>query len=125
MHGTDTRSRIGVIVETLSEGARTRQVPAGVVEEARRACLGRFSGSASVSASRVEAYFWGVVRRRALQGAAPALGRWMLVSSAAGELAAAGHAPADVYLELRRLYGDVVEASVVERFRPGLPAHAA
>jgi hypothetical protein len=54
----------------------------------------------------VEAYFWGVVRRRALQGAAPAVTRRLVIDSLERELREAGHTPDAIRSELTRLYGE-------------------
>jgi hypothetical protein len=79
--------------------------PIPVAEDARRATMRRFDGSVGVT-SRVEAYYWGVVRRRALRGAAPRLTRSLLAASLAAELTEAGHSPSSVRCEVVRAYGE-------------------
>ncbi len=78
--------------------ARSAGAPERVADEARRATAARFTAdgrSQRVAEPRMESYFWGVVRRSALAGRAPAIARLMVASSLAAELREAGH-PADV-----------------------------
>ena len=126
MYGESGRScGIGRLLEALTEDATGRGAPAPVADEARRAAAERFRGAARPSRPRVEAYFWGVIRRRALRGGAPAMRQRLLLTSFVEELTAAGHAPSRVYEELQRVYGGMVDPSLLEAFRPGSRAHAA
>jgi hypothetical protein len=63
----------------------------------------------------MEAYFWGVVRRRALQGAAPAVSRRLVIASLEFELREAGHTPEAISRELTRLYGPPAGESPPQR----------
>ena len=90
----------GLVATAVRAGA-----PLPVAEEARRATAVRFARGGRRSATRTEAYFWGVVRRQALRGGAPAITRALLMTSLAAELTDAGHAPEAVLLEVARVYG--------------------
>ena len=93
----------------LAERALAAGTPRAVADEAVHATSARFprrSKGDRVSRGRIEAYFWGVVRRRALQGAAPALSRRLVIESLEHELREAGHTPEAIRRELTRLYGD-------------------
>lgn len=106
----------GLVGRALSDG-----VPARVVEEARRAAAAKFGAASSRGVShRAEAYFWGVVRHRALRGAAPSVRDRLLVASLVEELREAGHGPAEVQAELERVYGDAVDRALIETYRPTL-----
>jgi hypothetical protein len=94
---------------TMLEAAAIRAgVPAATADEARRATAARFRvpGIEAALSGRVESYFWGVIRRRALTGGAPALRASMLALSLATELAAAGHGADAVRREVARCYGE-------------------
>jgi hypothetical protein len=96
------------LLGTLSQRALAAGTPQAVAVEAVRATEARFpprSGARRTSRARVEAYFWGVVRRRALQGAAPAVSRRLVIDSLEQELREAGHTPEAIHGELTRLYG--------------------
>ncbi len=93
----------------LAERALAAGTPQAVAAEAVRATSSRFprrSDSERATRTRIESYFWGVVRRRALQGAAPAVSRRLVIASLERELLEAGHSPEATRRELRRLYGD-------------------
>jgi hypothetical protein len=82
------------VLEALVASARTAGAPETVALEARRATMARFvpeGGPGRLASPRVESYFWGVVRRRALKGGAPAVARLMVAASLAAELEEAGH----------------------------------
>ena len=81
-------------------------VPSGVAEHAWEITRARFrsAGSARVS-ERARWYFWGVVRRAALRGSAPALRESMLALSLADELRSAGHSEESVRREVQRRHG--------------------
>lgn len=126
MYGEGGRScGIGRLLEALAEDATGKGAPAPVAEEARRAAAARFRGPVRPSRSRVEAYYWGVIRRRALRGGAPAMRQRLLLTSFVEELTSAGHTPSRVYEELRRVYGGTVDPVLLDAFRPGSSAHAA
>ncbi|HEY5548523.1 MAG TPA: hypothetical protein VIL17_02880 [Coriobacteriia bacterium] len=55
--------------------------------------------------ARAEAYFWGVIRHRALQGAAPAVTRLLVIASLERELREAGHTPEAIRCEVARVHG--------------------
>lgn len=103
----------GLVDRALSDGVPTR-----VVQEARRAAEAKFGAVGSGVSRRAEAYFWGVVRRRALRGAAPSVRDRLLVASLVEELREAGHGPVEVHAELERVYGDVVGRALIEIYRP-------
>jgi hypothetical protein len=106
--GSDTRARVAA----LFEDARTRGgIPERVASEAAEATLRWLRGTATVRVTagrrRVEAYFWAVVRRRALAGA-PGLASYRsrcVADTLAADMLAAGHAPARVLDELTRVVG--------------------
>lgn len=82
--------------------------PASVAIEAMRVTSTRFAGRGAGDgrmSARAEAYFWGVIRRSALRGAAPAVSRLLVIASLERELRDAGHTPEAVRRELTRLYG--------------------
>jgi hypothetical protein len=94
------------LFDDLVASAVCAGAPAPVAEVARRATAARFSGTAPArSTARVHAYFWGVVRRRALAGEAPCLAQSLLIASLAAELTEAGHAPDVIRREVARVYG--------------------
>ena len=82
--------------------------PEPVAAEAMRTTRARFprrgEGEGPMSA-RAEAYFWGVIRRRALQGAAPAVTRLLVIASLERELREAGHTPDAIRSEVARVHG--------------------
>ncbi len=95
------------ILGTVAERALAAGTPRSVAVEALRATEARFGprrGGRRASRARMEAYFWGVVRRRALQGAAPAVSRRLVIASLESELREAGHTPEAISRELARLY---------------------
>jgi hypothetical protein len=97
------------VLGRLAERALAAGAPQAVVNEAVTVTAARFprrSEAGRVPRSRVEAYFWGVVRRRALQGAAPTLSRRLVIASLERELREAGHTPEAIRRELTRLYGE-------------------
>ena len=100
-------SRPGAEFDRLVATAARAGAPASVAEEARRVTAARFAAATrdGSSTGRAEAYFWGVVRRRALRGDAPAIARSLLVTSLAADLADAGHTPDAVAREVARVYG--------------------
>lgn len=90
----------------------TRAVAAGapqpVAVEAMRITRARFPRRGAVEgrmSARAEAYFWGVIRHRALQGAAPAVTRLLVIASLERELREAGHTPDAIRCEIARLHG--------------------
>jgi hypothetical protein len=81
-------------LEALVAAARSVGAPEEVAVEARRATMARFvpeGGFGRMASPRVESYFWGVIRRRALKGGAPAVARLIVAASLAAELEEAGH----------------------------------
>jgi hypothetical protein len=93
-------------LEDMVLAALNAGTPAVVAEEARRVTARRFPGAVRGASSRSEAYFWGIVRRRALNGDAPRLARSLVVASLIADLAEAGHAPDAVQREVARVYGE-------------------
>jgi len=90
----------------------TRAVAAGapqpVAVEAMRITRARFPRRGAVEgrmSARAEAYFWGVIRHRALQGAAPAVTRLLVIASLERELREAGHTPEAIRCEVARVHG--------------------
>jgi hypothetical protein len=94
--------RSDVVMEGLVTSALRAGTPMPVVERARTATAARFPGGPRGAAerSRAESYFWGVVRRRALAGEAPAIARLIVAASLADELREGGHAPEAVALAI-------------------------
>jgi hypothetical protein len=95
MEAQTSRKAEGVL-DSLVTSAVTVGAPLRVAEEARRATAARFGSSPDrvrADRVRVESYFWGVVRRHALSGKAPAIARLIVAASLASELGQAGHAP--------------------------------
>jgi hypothetical protein len=88
-----TQSPIDASLQRLVAHARSAGAPEPVAEEARKATAARFLAQGrpgDVSPLRMESYFWGVVRRRALSGGAPAIARLIVAASLAAELGDAG-----------------------------------
>jgi hypothetical protein len=109
MHNDPTPPSERPFLGALAERALAAGTPRAVAAEAVRATSARFprrSDSERVSRTRIESYFWGVVRKRALQGAAPAVSRRLVIASLERELLEAGHTPDAIRCELTRLYGD-------------------
>lgn len=93
MHTKESHSASGAL-EPLVRSAMAAGAPAAIAEEARRVTVSRFPSAVRgtrAERERAEAYFWGVVRRRALSGHAPAIARLIVEASLAAELQAAGH----------------------------------
>jgi hypothetical protein len=119
MYATRHHAPAGAELAGLVERALFDGVPARVAEEARRAAAAKFGAAGSRGVShRAEAYFWGVVRHRALRGAAPSVRDRLLVTSLVEELREAGHGPVEVHAELERVYGDAVDRALIETYRP-------
>ena len=99
---TQTIRESETVIEGLVRAALRGGAPAIVAEKARAATTARFPRGAlrTVERSRIEAYFWGVVRRRALAGEAPAIARIIVASSLAAELREAGHCAEEIALAL-------------------------
>jgi hypothetical protein len=92
------RSTDGTL-DALVSSAVAAGTPVSVAEEARSITAARFAPMRErhqSDSSRVESYFWGVVRKRALTGQAPAIARLLVAASLASELREAGHAPGAV-----------------------------
>jgi hypothetical protein len=84
------------VLDTLVRAAVTVGAPPPVAEEARRATQALFkerSVRAGADRVRAESYFWGVVRRRALRGEAPAIARMIVAASIAADRSEAGLPP--------------------------------
>jgi hypothetical protein len=82
--------------------------PAAVAADAARIAAQRFcTGQGGRPGARASAYYWGIVRRRALAGAAPRITRSLVITSLALELSDAGHSPEAIRREVARLHGDV------------------
>jgi len=108
MHSQRTIEVEGPATTSLVARAIAAGAPEFVAAEALRATRTRFPGRAKEGmplSSRAEAYFWGVIRRRALQGAAPAVSRRIVIASLERELREAGHTPEAIRRELVRLHG--------------------
>jgi hypothetical protein len=92
-----------ITIDTALERLVTRATCAGapqrVADEARQVTAARFLPediARQVALPRMESYFWGVVRRRALAGGAPAIARLIVAASLAAELGEAGHSSESV-----------------------------
>jgi hypothetical protein len=99
-------------LDRLVEAAVEAGAPPEVAEEARLVVVRRFRGEKTPRA-RAEAYFWGVVRRRALRGAAPRLVESLLAASMATDLIEAGHRPEAVSRQVALVYGDAARHSLL------------
>jgi hypothetical protein len=95
--------------------------PEGVADDALAVTRRKFGRAWS---ERSEAYFWGIVRRRALRGQAPRVSRRLVLDSFARELADAGHSPQSVFAEIVRVFGADEDRTLIDRYRP-LPERAA
>lgn len=93
-------------LDGLTATARSLGTPGDVIAEARAATALRFGGSGRADASRVGSYFWGVVRKRALRGGAPAVGALLVMDSMWSDMAEAGHRPESILRELRTTFGE-------------------
>lgn len=113
-----------VTLDQLVLSARQAGAPSALAEDARRVTAARFriAGSAAGVSERARAYFWGIIRRRALRGTAPAFTDSMLALSLATELVAAGHAPDVVREEVARVYGEARAAAVAHSIEDGRAA---
>jgi hypothetical protein len=72
----------------LVAAATSAGAPERVAQEARRVTATRFlaeGASRQVAPARMESYVWGIVRRRALAGGAPAIARLIVAASLAAE----------------------------------------
>jgi len=97
------------VLDRLAGQALAAGAPHAVVAQAVNATAARFprrSEGGRIPGARLEAYFWGVIRRRALQGAAPAVSRRLVLDSLERELREAGHTPEAIQSEMARLYGE-------------------
>jgi hypothetical protein len=94
-------------LDALVEAAVCAGTPKPVAEEARCVTERRFARvrDGRTASARATAYFWGVVRNRALRGAAPRLTRSLVAASLVAELVEAGHGPEAVRREVERVYG--------------------
>lgn len=91
IHHSAERQLDALVASALAAGT-----PDVVAQDARSVTARRFAAAVErtrVDAARMEAYFWGVVRRRALSGQAPSIARLIVAASLASELREAGHAP--------------------------------
>jgi hypothetical protein len=102
----------GRSLERLVAVAVGAGAPSEVAEEARAVTLRRF-GHEATSRERAEAYFWGVVRRRALGGSAPRLVASLLAASMADDLIEAGHRPDVVSQRVALAYGESTRRGVL------------
>ena len=95
------------LLDSLASEALLREdVPRGVADVARRAAGARFAHLASSvldrqSEQRVAAYFWGVVRRRAVRHA-PGYAQRIVRASLAADLRQAGWDADSIQCELER-----------------------
>jgi len=86
-------------LQRLVANAKSAGAPDRVAEEARQLTAARFLAEGAprhIAPPRLESYFWGVVRRRALSGGAPAIARLIVAASLAAELSEAGHSSESV-----------------------------
>lgn len=122
MQTTHDRSTTGSLATLCTRAARAG-VPDGTAREARMVTASRFAidGDSPVS-RRAESYFWGVVRRRTLRGAAPRFADSLLALSLATELASAGHGPEKIRREVARIYGEPLASAVVPAIAEGTAA---
>ena len=90
--------------------------PPQVAEDAAAATTLKFGDEWG---QRAAAYFWGCVRKRALRGEAPGASQRLVLAGLAADLAAAGRAPGDVFVEMSRFWGARVDAELLEPYRPG------
>jgi len=98
----------------LVADARAAGTPAAVAAEAARITANRFGAERGARpGARASAYYWGVVRRRALAGAAPRITRSLVIASLALELSDAGHSPEAIRREIVRLHGSDAAAEAL------------
>jgi hypothetical protein len=93
------QTTIDTALQRLVAHATSAGAPQRVAEEARQVTAARFLADGvprQIAIPRLESYFWGVVRRRALAGGAPAIARLIVAASLAAELGEAGHSPESV-----------------------------
>lgn len=105
--------RTGATLRAIEERAVASGVSVAVARQAREVTARRFVSDAAGRA-RLEAYFWGVVRRRALRGGAPAVRERLCLVSLVDELAAAGHTRDRILDEARRTFGGAIDAAEIE-----------
>jgi hypothetical protein len=103
------------VLDELARRALSAGTPRAVAAEAVRVTGERFPSRTRAARRRVEAYFWGVVRRRALQGAAPAVSRSLVIASLVSELREAGHTDETILGEVTRLYGETAGTALAGR----------
>jgi hypothetical protein len=88
------QTAVDTALQRLVAHATSAGTPARVAEEARKVTAARFVAESvprQIAQSRMESYFWGVVRRRALSGGAPAIARLIVAASLAAEPGEAGN----------------------------------
>jgi hypothetical protein len=95
-----------LVHELGREAESSRGVPADTVAAAKRAVAARFgeleaSRLDPATRRRVAAYFWGVIRRRALRHA-PSYARRIVQATLTADLAAAGWDAPSIRVELER-----------------------
>lgn len=88
--------------------------PTAVAIDAARIAAERFRHErGGRTGTRASAYYWGIVRRRALAGAAPRITRSLVIASLARELGEAGHSPEAIHREVARLHGAAAADTVM------------
>ena len=116
MHGCDTKDpAVGALRASLLRQAVEAGSPPHVAQDAAVATGSKFGEEWD---GRAAAYFWGCVRKRALRGEAPEASQRLVLAGLAADLAAAGRAPGDVFVEMSRLWGARVDAALLEPYRP-------
>jgi hypothetical protein len=99
------------------EAGLAHGVPATIVERACSATARKFEGGHTVSAGRVRAYFWGVVRRTALGSREDAGGlrTRYLAAALVDDLLRAGHPSECVRDAVARRFGTTLPQDALDR----------
>jgi hypothetical protein len=113
-----------LVARLRREATEDQGVPDRVAAGAAAAVIRRFEDGAETQSDhdtgRVTAYFWGVVRRKAMRerDCGDTFRDRYLVAALADDLIEGGHDPQDVFDEIVRKFGATVSQDVLERFRP-------
>lgn len=105
------------VAAVRSEACAKHGVPESVAGEAARITLRRFAATEDMRAERAEAYFWGIVRRRALgREGSRALRERYLAAALADEMLRAGRSSESARQEVLQRFGGTIGAEAVDSF---------
>ncbi|MDO8964219.1 MAG: hypothetical protein Q7W30_06985 [Coriobacteriia bacterium] len=113
MYTTDRKHSTSRVLDRLRADAELRGTPEAVAAAAVAATTAFASATRGVTQSRIENYFWGVVRRYALRGDAPAMRVALLAASLEDELVRAGHSQQRVHEAVERAYGGAASVACI------------